>query len=120
MGANDNAVPAISRAEDDRKVAVIATRCLGMLWAPEERMHWQRAWERWRIVQFVAGEVFENEQASVEQTVVAAQVVMTWQKYWFKYHPKPRVQEQACDAWLRNGDVLEEHERRNQCQSTPQ
>jgi hypothetical protein len=111
--ANDNR-PAPDRAEDDRKVAVIAARCLGMLFAPEKRMkNWRLAWNRWRIVQFVAGEVFENEQATVEQTVVAIQVIGTWQRYWFKYHPKARVQEQACDAWLRTCDVLEEHWRRN-------
>jgi hypothetical protein len=59
----------------------------------------------------MAGEVFENEQSSVEQTVVAIRVIVSWQRYWWRFHPKPRVQEQVCDAWLKNCDLLEEHER---------
>jgi hypothetical protein len=59
----------------------------------------------------MAGEVFENEQASVEQTVAAIRVVMSWQKYWWSFHPKPRVQEQVIDAWLKNTELMENYER---------
>jgi hypothetical protein len=112
--ANDNAAPVISRAEDDWNVAAIATRCLGMLAAPEQRMVHKQALERWGIASFVAGEVFTNEMSTVAQTVVAIEVVASWQRYWWRHHPKPKVQEQCLDAWLRNCDVLEEHERRTQ------
>jgi hypothetical protein len=50
------------KAAVDVKVAATATRCLGMLWAPDERMFWEQAWERWGIAQFVMNEVFENPQ----------------------------------------------------------
>jgi len=49
--ANDNAAPAVSRAEDDRRVAGIATRCLALLAAPDDEMAWEQAWERWRLVE---------------------------------------------------------------------
>jgi hypothetical protein len=91
-----------------------------VLFAPDKRIVWRRAWQRWCWAEFVMNEIWRNEQATVEQTVVAVQVLASWQKYWFKYHPKPRVQEQACDAWLNTVDVLEEHWRQTQCQSTTQ
>jgi hypothetical protein len=111
--ANDNRRRAGSQAEDDAKVAGIATRCLEMLWAPDERMFFEQAWDRWCWPQFAMNEVFNNEQATVEQTVIALQVMASWQRYWSKYHHKPRERHRCLDAWLNTYEVLEQHERRN-------
>jgi hypothetical protein len=78
MANNDNQH---RRVCDDRKVAGIATRCLEMLVAPDERMVRKQAWERWGIAEFVMNEIFANEQSTVEQTVVALQVLASWQQY---------------------------------------
>jgi hypothetical protein len=112
--ANDNrSYPMADKADDDREVAGIAARCLGMLFAPDERMFHERACERWGIAQLAMNEVFTNEQASVEQTVVALQVMASWQRYWFKFHHKSRERNRCHDAWLNTCEVLERHERRN-------
>ena len=111
--ANDNAAPAISRAEDDRKVAAIATRCLGMVRAPEERMAAKVARERWGIAQFVMNEIRANEQATVEQTVVAIEVLASWQQYWGRFHRNERERGRCLVAWMNTNIVLKEHKEQN-------
>jgi hypothetical protein len=114
MAGNDNKRPVpLTKAEIDRRVAARVTRCLEMLVAPDERMFFEQAWDRWGWAQFAMNEVFNNEQASVEQTVVALQVMASWQRYWSKYHHKPKERHRCLDAWLNTDEVLERHERRS-------
>jgi len=111
--ANDNRPVPLTKAQVDAECAARATRCLELLVAPDERMFWEQAWDRWGWVQLAMNEVFGNEQSTVEQTVAALQVLASWQRYWSKYHHKPREQAKCLDAWLETCDVLERHERRN-------
>jgi hypothetical protein len=121
VAGNDNEHCRVSdKAQVDAECAARATACLGMLWAPDERIFWEQAWDRWGWVQLAMHEVFGNEQASVAQTVVALQVMASWQRYWSKHHPKARERHRCLDAWLNTDEVLERHERRTQCQSTTQ
>jgi hypothetical protein len=110
MPSNDNQHRRIC---DDREVARIATRCLEMLVAPDERMFFEQAMDRWGWAQFAMNEVFANEQSTVEQTVVALWVMASWQRYWSKYHHKPKERHRCLDAWLNTYEVPEQHERRN-------
>jgi hypothetical protein len=107
--ANDNAAPAVSRAEDDRRVAGIATRCLALLAAPDDEMAWEQAWERWRLVELAMNEVFNNEEATVEQTVVALEVMASWQQYWGRFHRNERERGRCFVAWMNTRAVLKEH-----------
>jgi hypothetical protein len=115
MANNDNQgqpVP-LTKAQVDAECAARATRCLEMLVAPDERMFFEQAWQRWRLVELATNEVFGNEQATVEQTVTAIEVRASWLRYWSKYHHKPRERHRCLDAWLNTYEVLEQHERRN-------
>ena len=109
MPNNDNAAPSLARAEDDRKVAGIATRCLELLVAPDNEMVWEQAWERWRLVELATNEVFANEQATVEQTVIAIRVMASWQQYWGRYHRNERERGRCLVAWMNTNIVLKEH-----------
>jgi hypothetical protein len=56
--ANDNEerlVP-LTKAEIDRRCAASATRCLELLVAPDERIFFEQAWERWRLVELAMHE----------------------------------------------------------------
>ena len=106
--ANDNR-PAGSRAEDSAKVAGIATRCLALLVAPDEPMVWKVAWDRWHIAEFVMNEIFANEQSTVEQTVVAIEVMASWQQYWGRFHRKESERSRCLVAWMNTRAVLKEH-----------
>jgi hypothetical protein len=103
MANNDN------RAGSQAEIVAAATRCLEMLWAPEEQMAWGQAWERWRLVELAMNEVFGNEQATVEQTVVALEVMASWQQYWGRFHRKERERGRCLVAWMNTRAVLKEH-----------
>jgi hypothetical protein len=107
--ANDNECD--RRVCDDAKVAAIAARCLGMLFAPDERIGPGLARERWGIAQFVMNAVFANEQSTVEQTVIAIEVMASWQQYWGRFHGKERERGRCLVAWMNTCQVLKEHER---------
>jgi hypothetical protein len=102
----------LAQAEDDRKAAAIATRCLELLVAPDERMFFEQAWIRWRYAEAAANEIWSNGQATVEQVVAAGYVIASWQKYWSKYHYKPRERKRCLVAWMDTLEVLENHRRR--------
>jgi hypothetical protein len=108
MAGNDN-----GRVSDLSKVAVLATRCLELLVAPDERIRWGLAWERWRIVEASIQEIWTNEQATVEQVVTAGHVVCGWYRYWSKFHPRAGQRTRCLTAWLDTNDVLEEHRRQS-------
>jgi hypothetical protein len=96
--ANDNRPVPLTKAQVDAECAARATRCLEMLWAPDERIFWEQAMDRWGWAQFAMNEVFGNEQSTVEQTVVALQVLASWQRYWSKHHHKPRERHRCLDG----------------------
>jgi hypothetical protein len=111
---NDNQHCRVSdRAEDDRRVAGIATRCLALLVAPDEPMVWKVAWDRWGIAEFVMNEIFANEQSTVEQTVVALEVMASWQQYWGRHHRKESERGRCLVAWMNTNIVLKEHKEQN-------
>jgi hypothetical protein len=80
-----------------------------MLVAPDERMFWEQAMDRWGWAKFAMNEVFANEQASVEQTVVALEVLASWQQYWGRFHRKESERGRCLVAWMNTRAALKEH-----------
>ena len=107
--ANDNRPIPLTKAEEDWQIAAKATRCLELLVAPDNEMVWEQAWERWRLVELATNEVFANEQATVEQTVIAIRVMASWQQYWGRYHRNERERGRCLVAWMNTNIVLKEH-----------
>jgi hypothetical protein len=103
----------VARAEEDREIAAKATRCLQLLVAPDDEMVWEQAWERWWLVELATNEVFKNEQATVEQTVVAIEVMASWQQYWGRWHRNERERSRCRVAWMNTVVTLKEHKERN-------
>jgi hypothetical protein len=111
MPNNDNQerpVP-LTKAEEDRQCAARATRCLELLAAPDDEMAWQQAWERWRLVELATNEVFGNVQSTVEQTVIAIEVMAGWQQYWGRFHRKQSERSRCLVAWMNTRAALKEH-----------
>jgi hypothetical protein len=110
MAGNDNKRPVpLTKVEVDVECARIASRCLALLVAPDEPMVWKVAWDRWHIAEFVMNEIFANEQSTVEQTVVALQVLASWQQYWGRFHRKESERGRCLVAWMNTRAVLKEH-----------
>ena len=107
--ANDNRPVPLTKAQVDAECAARATRCLEMLVAPNEEMVWKVAWDRWHIAEFVMNEIFANEQSTVEQTVVAIEVMASWQQYWGRFHRKESERGRCLVAWMNTRAVLKEH-----------
>jgi hypothetical protein len=115
MANNDNQgqpVP-LTKAEVDVECAQRATRCLALLVAPDEPMVWKVAWDRWHIAEFAMNEIFANEQSTVEQTVVAIEVMASWQQYWGRFHRNERERGRCLVAWMNTRAVLKEHKERS-------
>ena len=111
MANNDNQRRPVcdDKAAVDMECARIATRCLALLVAPNEAMVWKVAWDRWHIAEFVMNEVFANEQSTVEQTVVALEIMASWQQYWGRFHRKESERGRCLVAWMNTRAVLKEH-----------
>ena len=58
-------------------------------------------------------EVFKNEQATVEQTVVAIRVMASWQQYWGLFHKKESERSRCLVGWMNTTVVLKEHKEQN-------
>jgi hypothetical protein len=106
--ANDNRPIPLTKAEEDWQIAAKATRCLELLVAPDNEMVWEQAWERWRLVELAMNEVFGNVQSTVEQTVVALEVMAGWQQYWGRFHRNERERGRCLVAWMNTRAALKE------------